>query len=301
MVISVRPMKTFRPQPTCFFVSLFLFILFIAGTDDLQAQSSKSVAGVYRVRSGIENGFEVWIVDGKKIREQIFPEFLYGGNSQRYRFVPENEIWIDHAISCEEYGYTLLHEIREYRMMARYGLTYDAAHDSALMLEQGLRLQDLATARNHEAQLQRVSPTDSYGQKEISRLGDSLFLRNVYRVYLGRRDSVDVWIVDGAVVRRDVFPDFGLSGNDCAYHFIPRGELWLDSQVSCEEMEFSIQLELLERIFMSRGQAYEEAYESSLFSVAQLRRSLSKKAGTKPAIVVREPLTRDKGTGSTAK
>lgn len=291
-------MQTFRPRPASFFFLQFVLVLALAGSDALRAQSGKSVAGVYRVPCTKEDEFEVWIVDGKKVREEIFPEFLYGGNNQRYPFVPANEIWIDHAISCEEFRYTLLHEIRECGLMACCGMTYDAAHDSALALEQQLRLQDLATAQNHEAHLQKVCPTDSYGQKEIPRLGDSLSLRNVYRVYVGRREGVDVWIVDGSVVRRDVYPDFGLSGNDYAYHFIPRGELWLDNQVSCEEMEFSIRLELHERRVMSRGEAYDNAYESALRSVAEVRKSFSRKAGSKPSIVVRSPLIRDKGTGS---
>jgi hypothetical protein len=250
----------------------------------LPAQQTKSVPGVYRVYSGLAKGFEVWIVDGKIVREAVDPEFLYGGNHERYPWIPTNEIWIDNAISCEEFHYTLEHELCERELMALHGWSYDAAHDSALMVEQQLRLGDLRLKQEHEHTLYEVSTTDSYGTKEISRLGDSLRLHNIYRLYVGKRDTIDIWIVDGSNIRRDIYPDFGLSGNDLAYHFIPAGEIWLDAQVSCEEMEFSIRRESAERTLMAAGLLYDDAYEKALMFVRSLRNEFSKKAAKMPPI-----------------
>jgi hypothetical protein len=239
-------------------------IVLLGPANVYSAQHTPMYPHVHRVYAGSVNGFDVWIVDGKTVRETLIPEFLYGGNPQVYPSIPVNEIWIDHAISCEEYNYTLMHELCERELMAVHGWAYGPAHDSALALERTHRSIDLRSDRDHERLLPRVGTTDYYGEKEVPALGDSLQLGDVYRIHVGNRDSIDIWIVDGAAIRRDIYPDFGLSGNDLAYHFIPRREIWLDAQISCEEMEFSIQFELTERAFIAEGEQYDDAYVKAL-------------------------------------
>ena len=231
------------------------------------------------------------------MRRDIYPAFLYGGNGQRYTFIPVGEIWIDHDISCEEFRYTVAHELRERALMARKGLTYADAHDSALAAERSMRLADQDAAQSHELAMHKVSPRDCDGDKEIATLADSVELHGVYRAPLGTRDSIAIWIVDGARVRRDLFPDFGLSGNDRAYHFIPAREIWIDGQISCEETEFSIVAELLERGLMMKGMSYDDAYEEALKDVLVMRRNESRAALHMPAVRLPRALDRDAGTG----
>lgn len=107
-----------------------------------------------------------------------------------------------------------------------------------------------------------------------------------------------VWIVDGAAIRRDIYPDFGLSGNDRAYHFIPKGEIWIDGQISCEETDFSIATELIERTLMEEGISYDDAYEQALARVLDRRSSEANRAARRPRIVRPDPPDRDMGTGS---
>jgi hypothetical protein len=263
----------------------------------MKSQPRHSVSGVYRVQQGSQSGQAIWIVDGALVRREIYPEFLYGGNSQRYRYVPPGEIWVDNAISAEEFSYTVLHEIRERSLMARRGMEYSGAHDSALAAERAARLADRVAARRHEQRLARVSPTDCDGVKEIRGIKDSIRLRGVYRARLGERDGISIWIVDGAAVRRDIFPDFGLSGNDLAYHFIPRREIWIDGQISCEENQFSIEQEVRERSFMVEGLPYDDAYDKALASTREVRRDAARRAMQKPPIVLTTPADRDIGTG----
>jgi hypothetical protein len=266
--------------------------------DGSKSQPQQTVTGAYRVQQGSQSGQEIWIVDGALVRREIYPEFLYGGNSQRYRYVPPGEIWVDNAISAEEFSYTVLHEIHERALMAQRGLTYADAHDSALAAERAARLADRAAARRHEQRLPRVSPTDCDGVKEIRGIGDSIRLLGIYRARLGERDGISIWIVDGAAVRRDIFPDFGLSGNDLAYHFIPGREIWIDGQISCEENQFSIEQELRERSFMVQGMRYDDAYEKALASTGENRRVAARLALQKPPIVLTTPADRDIGTGN---
>lgn len=277
-------------------VALVLLLLFNPSIILFQP-SNRVVGEVYRIPMGSQQGFEIWIVDGATIRRELYPEFLYGGNGERYLFIPPNEIWIDHAITAEELQYTLAHELYERNLMAGRGITYAAAHDSALIVERRMRLADQFAAVKHELTLGKVSPTDFEGVKEIPELADSITLKNIYRIPLGTRNGISVWVVDGASVRRDMYPDFGLSGNDLAYHFIPPKEIWIDNQISCEELEFSIAGELCEREFMVRGISYDDAYEQSLIKVNELRRKATEAARKKLSVRIPKILDRDKGTG----
>jgi len=255
----------------------------------------KKVGGIYRYYSGEKNNYKIWIIDGNRVRQCIYKEFLYGGNEQRYLFNPKGEIWIDNAISCEEYDCTVAHELNERHLMAKYGWTYLQAHDSSLAVEQVIRRKNLEASVAHEKSLKKVSVLDSYGIKEIKSLPDSIKLQNIYRIPEGVRNGVAIWVVDGYMVRKNIYPDFGFSGNDMAYRFIPQGEIWIDGQVSCEETEYSIALEMKERQLIEKGESYSDAYEDAVAMVRQMREAMEKTAGSQPKIAVPDSLERDAG------
>ena len=140
-----------------------------------------------------------------------------------------------------------------------------------------------------------VSPTDWSNQKEIQNVPDSIRLTNIYRIPVGRRDGLMVWIVDGYLVRKNIFPDFGFSGNDLVYHFIPPKEIWIDGQVSCEEMEYSVVAELMERKLMQQGTAYSDAYESAVGNTLILRDRMDGRIRNHPPLLLPDTLQREAG------
>jgi hypothetical protein len=255
----------------------------------------KKVGGVYRYFCGEKGNYKVWIIDGNVVRQKIYKEFLYGGNEQRYVFNPKGEIWIDNAISCEEFDLTVAHELNERHLMAKFGWTYEAAHDSSLSLEQVIRHKNLEICTVHEALLKKVSVLDSYNKKEIRNLPDSIKLINIYRVPEGTRDGISIWVVDGYMVRKNFYPDFGFSGNDLAYHFIPAKEIWIDGQVSCEETEYSIALEMKERQLMTEGKSYSDAYEEAVQMIREQRKSMERFVKSQPGIAIPDSLERNAG------
>ena len=169
-------------------------------------------------------------------------------------------MWIDNSISVKEFETTLEHEINERDLMAKFGMTYYDAHDSSLLIEMIMRNNYKLLSEKHESSLPFVAPIDYDSTQEIETLPEKIKLKNIYRIPLGERNGMKVWVVDGYNVRRDIYPDFGFSGNDLAYKFIPENEIWLDGEISCEEMEYSISLELKERELMSKGLYYDDAY-----------------------------------------
>lgn len=272
-------------------VFILLISLLIISCND-----NKRVAGIYRYYMGKEASYDIWIVDGNQVRLKVFSSFLYGGNEQRYPFNPKGEIWIDNAISCEEYYLTLAHELNERHLMAKFGWQYITAHDSSLSLEQVIRHSNEEICRAHEASLNKVSATDFSNIKEIRGIPDSIQLQNIYRIPVGTREGMSIWIVDGYMVRKNVYPDFGFSGNDLSYHFIPNKEIWIDGQVSCDETEYSIATELMERKLMAEGKSYDDAYSDAIDMIQASRGKMKKLADSHFKIAIPDSLTMYAGT-----
>ncbi len=283
-------MKTNSPLKMKKLSVLIVIILLICGF-----KCPKKTGGIYRYFLGTKDNYKIWIIDGSKVRQKIYKEFLYGGNEQRYIFNPKGEIWIDNAISCEEFDLTVAHELNERHLMAKFGWTYDKSHDSSLMVEQVIRRNNEIACRAHEASLKKVGVTDSYNIKEIPSLPDSIRLSSIYRIPEGSRDGISLWVVDGYLIRKNIYPDFGFSGNDLAYHFIPPKEIWIDGQVSCEETEYSVALEMMERKEIQEGKTYSDAYEDAVGMVQKMRNEMEKLIDKQPRTVIPDSLDRDSG------
>jgi len=269
----------------------FLLIIILSAS----CSADRKVDGVYRYFIGKSDNYDIWIVDGNQVRLKIFSSFLYGGNEQRYPFNPKGEIWIDNAISCEEYYLTLAHEMNERHLMAKFGWTYLTSHDSSLMLEQAIRKTNEDICRAHEASLKKVAVTDYSNIKEIPGIPDSIKLQNIYRVPAGQRDSLSIWIVDGYMVRKTIYPDFGFSGNDLSYHFIPQKEIWIDGQVSCQETEYSLITEINVRNLMLKGKSYSDAYSDAIDLSQNKRQEMEKLSRSHFRLSVPDSLTRYAG------
>ncbi len=272
-----------------------LFIMAIS-LSIMSCNRNNKVDGVYRYYMGKVQNYDIWIIDGNQVRLKIFSSFLYGGNEQRYPFNPKGEIWIDNAISCEEYYLTLAHELNERHLMAKFGWKYITAHDSSLSLEQTIRHSNEEICQAHEASLKKVVATDYNNIKEIKSLPDSIQIKNIYRIPMGTREGVAIWIVDGYMIRKNIYPDFGFSGNDLSYHFIPPKEIWIDGQVSCDETEYSIATELKERKLLEQGKSYDDAYSDAIDITLKLREDMAKLVKSHFRIAIPDSITMYAGT-----
>ncbi len=276
---------------------LILFLLYsdtFSAINQFSAVDSIAPDKIYRYYAGETNGYKVWIVDGFNIRTNIFGEFIYGGNSARYPFVPVGEIWIDNAISANEFITTLEHEINECNLMYQNNMDYYDAHDSSLAIELQLRDENYKLSRYHENKIPMVPPIDFDSVKQINTLNDLIKLDDVYINKLISENGFDIWIVDGYNIRNKIYPDFGFSGNSSAYMFIPKNEIWIDGNVSCEEIWYSIDLEENESSLMNSGVMYDDAYEESLNKVTGKRKSNQLFINSMSYLKYVNPLYRDK-------
>ena len=107
-------------------------------------------------------------------------------------------------------------------------------------------------------------------------------VQNIYRKKIAEADGVSIWIVDGARVRHEFYTDFVMGGHDGRYKFIPPNEIWIDSSISLEELEYTIAHERLERTLMIEQRlGYEEAHDRATELEATLREEDARAASVK--------------------
>ena len=70
-------------------------------------------------------------------------------------------------------------------------------------------------------------------------------------------------LVDGTYVRNHFDSDFSQGGNGFRYRFVPRGEIWLDSDIKKDEWPFIAFHECQEIERMRTGMSYEPAHDQS--------------------------------------
>jgi len=68
-----------------------------------------------------------YLVDGFWLRNNVWLDWVEGGNHQRYEWIDDETFWIE-SNDVNEADYILIHETTEFYSMRDDGLSYDAAH-----------------------------------------------------------------------------------------------------------------------------------------------------------------------------
>ena len=190
--------------------------------------------------------FDVWLVDGVYIRKKIEREFTNFGQHYRFKFIPEKEFWIDKEEVPGEEDFYIEHMLIENRLMS-LGMEYKEA---------------LAKADDAEKKMRKKI---DFIQKGIyPQLRKKEYLPRIHKkLLLQYSRKVQVWIIDGRLVRDLFFIDFTEGGHDKVYKFIPKEEVWLDDDLSEKEIKFVLLHERYERNLMSAGWDYPTAHRKS--------------------------------------
>lgn len=91
------------------------------------------IVGLYKRYLFKIDGFRVYLVNGEQVRDNLYIWFGIGGHGRVHAFIPNNEIWIELCKSYEYTARTIIHEIHEYKRMAK--IPFYHAHLSALAEE----------------------------------------------------------------------------------------------------------------------------------------------------------------------
>jgi hypothetical protein len=192
------------------------------------------------------SGFTVWIVDGTHIRNNIDIEFTNFGQHYVYDFIPESEFWIDQEHSPGEVELFVTHLLVEHKLM-KEGKSYEEAVEAADFVE--------LEARNKTPKIMKL------GKKAMDR--DEV-LKKVHKELYSEYGELKVWIVDGELVRSAIYINFTEGGHDKVYPFVPENEIWIDDDLSRDEMKFVLLHELYERNLMVKNWSYYVEEEEQL-------------------------------------
>jgi len=186
-----------------------------------------------------------WIIDGNYIRTNIDEEFTNYGHHYRFNFIPENEFWIDKESDEGEEGYYICDMLKIMHAI-KSGKTYKQAVELGEQAEKHERAKSMLAKKAH---------------KKL-KIGESL-AKFLYKKQLKINSEIKFHIVNGELVRDEFFIDFTEGGHDKVYHFIPKGEIWIDDDVSKKEISFVLLHEIHERNLMAKGWNYEKAHADS--------------------------------------
>jgi hypothetical protein len=191
------------------------------------------------------NNKDIWRVNGKYIRENFDPDFTNFGQHYAYpKFIPKNEFWLDREFAGGEEHYFIANLFVEHELMSK-GYNYAAAHGEAQKVEMQERARD--------AKLRQVKKLP---KKDVLKK----IRKKLIKTY---KDSLDVYVIDGSLVRGLYYLDFTIGGHDKVYDFVPENEIWIDDDVWPDEVFFSLIHELHERRLMAGGADYATAHNDA--------------------------------------
>ncbi len=187
----------------------------------------------------------IWAVDGTYIRTHLDEEFTNFGQHYRYKYIPENEFWIDLGTKSDEWKFFIEHLLVEYRLM-KDGMPYKQAivQADAEERKERRRAGDLNRETNHGQKLPE-------GKDAHIRLWKKL------------KSGLSAWIVNGRMVRSVFDIDFTAGGHDYVYEFVPENEVWIDDDIEENERGYVLLHELHERNRMAAGWNYDKAHAES--------------------------------------
>lgn len=185
--------------------------------------------------------FTVKLVDGAALRNKD-PDFHGYGHHYLDGNIPEKEIWLDATVDHRELLFFLIRALFEYAK-------YEAGVPNHEIALQGLAL-DRSIRQEQPAKRMKVRHLSTFG-------------------------GLDVWLVDGAEVRRVFYPDFIQGGNGYRYEFIPKNEIWIEESLPAEDRVFTLLHELYETMLMSGGMTYDPAHERATDMEKRLRALVS--------------------------
>lgn len=77
----------------------------------------------------------VWLIDAEVARDKYKSDFMEGGHGYVYKWIPNDEIWIEDGLKDKEIPFILIHEFVERTLMKEKKMKYDDAHNIAARVE----------------------------------------------------------------------------------------------------------------------------------------------------------------------
>ena len=180
----------------------------------------------------------VWLVDGTWVRKYLqkeFTNFAYWRHPLFRSVIPNDEFWIDEGSTPEEHQLFVDHMLIENYMMSR-GYPFKKAEQEATRVEARERHRGATVT---ERKLSKFTP-------ELRKLGQT--------------SDIEIFLVDGKMVRDKIDPRFCHGGHDLVYEYVPDKHIWIDNTTVPHEWPYLTIHEVHERNKMNLGEKYLDAH-----------------------------------------
>jgi hypothetical protein len=204
---------------------------------------------------------EVWLVDGTWVRKYLQREFSNfahhyskpkGIGGDAFKCIPEHEFWIDAGVDPAEIPFFIDHLRVEHYLMRR-GMSYELAE------KEGTKVEERERHRGSGKELKAYGVNPEIRQIQEVRLTSSL-PKSIKDDPVPIR-PVQIFLVDGKLVRDKIDPRFCAGGHSEVYGYIPENHIWIDNGSMLREWPFYIIHELHEFRDMLDGMKYPEAHK----------------------------------------
>lgn len=190
----------------------------------------------------------VYSVNAFAVRNAAQPDEEFGNFATRDEFadlIPEGEIWISEKTAPKEGVFFIANALTQ-RARAAAGATAKAYED-------GLEVERLLREK-----VNGVPFRDGKPHKQVP----AEIYREYYATVPDTQGEVEVWIVDGNLVRSYYKTDYTEGGHGHVYPWVPKPQIWIDDGVDRREIPFIVSHEYLERRLMrDAGLEYDPAHE----------------------------------------
>lgn len=131
--------ESYNPSDDVYFTNLLKKIATVIIPEnvynDIKDCISRSSNRIAKRHIATIDGADIYLVNGKEVKEKFDMDFTEGSNGAAKKYVPQNEVWLDSHYDMCLLRTILFHEMSERYLMSVKGFDYDTAHDFSNKVE----------------------------------------------------------------------------------------------------------------------------------------------------------------------
>jgi hypothetical protein len=213
-------------------------------------------------------GWHVYSVDASALRTIAQPDEEFGNFATCEEFpdlIPKGEIWLGEKNLDKEGVFFIANALTRVHETQK-GSSEDRAYTAGLNVERRLR--------------ERLTGLKFRGGKPHKRVPSIVYVEP-YITLPDIKFPIEVWLVDGNVVRSLYKTDYTEGGHGYVYRWVPKGEIWIEKDLDRWELPYILCHEYLElRLMRDEGIDYDRAHDIC----SKVEFKLRKGKGAKPLL-----------------
>jgi hypothetical protein len=194
-------------------------------------------------------GYDVYTVDAFAIRNAAQPDEEFDNIAVHDDFpdiIPEGAIWTAQSTWRKEGRFFVANAVAELKALEARKSKSDA-YDVGIAAEQRLREQETG-----------IKYRDGRPHRKVP---DEIYVRRYCELH-DEKETTEVWIVAGHLVRCYYKTDYTEGGHGYVYPWIPRGQIWIERSIDEAEIPYILAHEYIEsRLMRDDGLEYDKAHE----------------------------------------